>query len=92
MLITPIALTNYDAGTFLGLKGFAAAMVGGIGDPRGAVVGGLVLGLLETFSAGYLSSEYKDAVAFVLYPCSVRISQPAFSDAPTSSGSDMRRL
>jgi branched-chain amino acid transport system permease protein len=48
------------------LKGFAAAMVGGIGDPRGAVVGGLVLGLLETFSAGYLSSEYKDAVAFVL--------------------------
>ena len=45
---------------------FAAAMLGGIGDPLGAVVGGLVLGLLETFSAGYLSSDYKDAVAFVL--------------------------
>ncbi len=66
VLITPIALTDYDVGTVLGLKGFAAAMVGGIGDPRGAVVGGLVLGLMETFSAGYLSSEYKDAVAFVL--------------------------
>lgn len=66
LLITPIALTGYNVGTVLGLKGFAAAMLGGIGDPRGAVAGGLLLGLLETFSAGYLSSEYKDAVAFVL--------------------------
>jgi branched-chain amino acid transport system permease protein len=66
LLITPIALTGYNVGTILGLKGFAAAMVGGVGDPRGAVVGGLLLGLLETFSAGYLSSDYKDAVAFVL--------------------------
>ena len=66
VLITPIALTGYNVGTILGLKGFAAAMLGGIGDPLGAVVGGLVLGLLETFSAGYLSSDYKDAVAFVL--------------------------
>ena len=66
LLITPIALTGYNVGTVLGLKGFAAAMLGGIGDPRGAVVGGLLLGLLETFGAGYLSSDYKDAVAFVL--------------------------
>ncbi len=66
VLITPIALTGYNVGAILGLKGFAAAMLGGIGDPLGAVVGGLVLGLLETFSAGYLSSGYKDAVAFVL--------------------------
>ncbi len=66
VLITPIALTGYNVGTILGLKGFAAAMLGGIGDPLGAVVGGLVLGLLETFSAGYLSSDYKDAVAFII--------------------------
>jgi branched-chain amino acid transport system permease protein len=66
ILITPIALTSYDVGTLLALKGFAAAMLGGIGHPLGAVVGGLVLGLLEAFSAGYLSSSYKDAVAFVV--------------------------
>jgi branched-chain amino acid transport system permease protein len=66
VLVTPITLTSYDAGTLLALKGFAAAMLGGIGSAPGAVVGGLLLGLLEQFSAGYLSSQYKDAVAFVV--------------------------
>ena len=66
ILITPITLTSYDAGTLLALKGFAAAMLGGIGSALGAVVGGLILGMLEAFSAGYLSSKYKDAVAFLV--------------------------
>ena len=66
ILITPIALTSYDAGTLLALKGFAAAMLGGIGSALGAVLGGLILGMLEAFSAGYLSSKYKDAVAFLV--------------------------
>jgi branched-chain amino acid transport system permease protein len=66
VLVTPITLTSYDAGTLLALKGFAAAMLGGIGSAPGAVVGGLLLGLLEQFSAGYFSSQYKDAVAFVV--------------------------
>ena len=44
---------------------FAAAMLGGIGSPFGAMLGGLLLGLFESFSAGYLSSAYKDAVAFL---------------------------
>lgn len=66
VLITPITLTSYDVGTLLALKGFAAAMLGGIGSTLGAVVGGLVLGMLEAFSAGYLSSKYKDAVAFLV--------------------------
>jgi branched-chain amino acid transport system permease protein len=66
ILITPITLTSYDAGTLLALKGFAAAMLGGMGSPLGAVLGGLLLGLFESFSAGYLSSTYKDAVAFVI--------------------------
>ena len=66
ILVTPITLTSYDVGTLLALKGFAAAMLGGIGSALGAVVGGLVLGMLEAFSAGYLSSKYKDAVAFVV--------------------------
>jgi branched-chain amino acid transport system permease protein len=66
VLITPITLTSYDVGTLLALKGFAAAMLGGMGSGVGAVIGGLLLGLLEAFAAGYLSSQYKDAVAFLL--------------------------
>ena len=65
IFITPITLTSYDVGTLLALKGFAAAMLGGIGSPFGAILGGLLLGLFESFSAGYLSSAYKDAVAFL---------------------------
>jgi len=52
VLITPITLTSYDVGTLLALKGFAAAMLGGIGSPLGAVVGGLLVGLIEAFGAG----------------------------------------
>ena len=66
ILMTPITLTSYDVGTLLALKGFAAAMLGGMGNPLGAVIGGLVVGLLEAFSAGYLSSAYKDAIAFLV--------------------------
>jgi branched-chain amino acid transport system permease protein len=66
ILITPIALTSYDVGTLLALKGFASAMLGGMGHPVGAVAGGLIVGLLESFSAGYISSQYKDAVAFLV--------------------------
>jgi branched-chain amino acid transport system permease protein len=66
ILAAPITLTNYDVGTMLALKGFAAAMLGGMGSPLGAVAGGLLLGLLEAFAAGYISSQYKDAVAFIV--------------------------
>jgi branched-chain amino acid transport system permease protein len=66
ILITPITLTSYDVGTLLALKGFAAAMLGGMGNPLGAIIGGLLLGLLESFGAGYLSSTYKDAIAFIV--------------------------
>ena len=66
ILITPITLTSYDVGTMLALKGFAAAMLGGMGNPIGAVAGGLLLGLLEAFGVGYISSTYKDAFAFIV--------------------------
>ena len=66
ILVTPITLTSYDVGTLLALKGFAAAMLGGIGSAFGAVIGGLLLGMFEAFSAGYISSQYKDAVAFLV--------------------------
>lgn len=66
ILITPITLTNYNVGTLLALKGFAAVMLGGIGSAIGAVVGGILLGLFEAFAAGYVSASYKDAVAFLV--------------------------
>lgn len=66
ILIAPIATTSYDAGIMLGLKGFVAATLGGLGSGVGAVAGGVLLGLIETFTAGYVSSAYKDAVPFVL--------------------------
>ena len=47
-------------------QGFCAAILGGLGSPYGALVGGLILGLVEQMSAGYFSSAYKDAVAFVI--------------------------
>lgn len=66
VLMTPITMTSYDVGLSLALKGFAAAMLGGMGNPKGALVGGLCLGLLEGLTAGYLSSQYKDAAAFIV--------------------------
>ena len=66
VLATPITLTSYDVGIALALKGFAAAMLGGMGNPKGALVGGILLGLFEALTAGYLSSQYKDAAAFVV--------------------------
>ncbi|GAA4406103.1 branched-chain amino acid ABC transporter permease [Advenella faeciporci] len=66
ILITPITLTSYDIGMTMALKGFAAAMLGGMGNPKGALAGGLLLGLLEALTAGYISSQYKDAAAFVV--------------------------
>jgi branched-chain amino acid transport system permease protein len=64
--VTPITLTRFDVGVMLGLKGFAATMLGGLGSPFGALAGGLLLGLAEALAGGYISSGYQDAVAFLL--------------------------
>lgn len=66
ILVAPISFTSYDAGVMLGLKGFSAAILGGMGNPMGAVVGGLLLGLIESLSAGLISSGYKDAIGFII--------------------------
>lgn len=66
VLVTPITLVSYDIGMSMALKGFAAAMLGGMGNPKGALVGGFLLGVMEAFTAGYISSQYKDAAAFVV--------------------------
>lgn len=66
IVIAPVTFMTYDRGLILSLKGFVAAIMGGMSSPVGAVVGGLMLGILESFSAGLISSGYKDAVAFVV--------------------------
>jgi branched-chain amino acid transport system permease protein len=66
VLVAPISSMSYDSGLFFGIKGFAAAVLGGLGNPVGAVVGGLVLGFVEALAAGYLASAYKDVVALIV--------------------------
>ncbi|KJC46874.1 branched-chain amino acid ABC transporter permease [Bradyrhizobium sp. LTSP857] len=65
-IITPLTLSSYDQGAMFGFKGFSAAMLGGVGSLPGAVVGGLALGLLEAFGSFYVSSDFKDAIAFTV--------------------------
>ncbi len=66
LLITPITSLSYDVGVMIGLKGFAAAVLGGYGSFAGAVAGGLLLGLLESLGAGLVSSAFKDVMAFLI--------------------------
>jgi branched-chain amino acid transport system permease protein len=53
-------------GSSIALKAFAASIIGGFGDVTGAIVGGLALGVVETFGAAYISVPYKDAFAFIV--------------------------
>jgi len=63
-LAAPIYMVKYDMGNELGLKAFYAAIIGGFNQVRGALLGGLLVGLIETFTAAYISTQYKSA--FVL--------------------------
>lgn len=66
ILIGPLTTMSYYQGTMLGIKGFIAGMIGGLGSYRGAIIGGLALGLFEAFAAGFISSLFKDAFALLL--------------------------
>jgi branched-chain amino acid transport system permease protein len=66
LTLTPIALMDYDRGAMLAIKGFGAAILGGLGSFPGAILGGLILGLIESLSAGLLASGYKDAYALIV--------------------------
>jgi branched-chain amino acid transport system permease protein len=65
IIIAPLTMTSYDVGVMLGLKGFCAAIIGGMSSGLPTVIGGLLLGVLESLGAGF-SSGYKDAIAFVI--------------------------
>ncbi len=57
---------RYDMGFLPGIKAFAAAVLGGIGNITGAMLGGLIIGMVEIFGAGYISGQYKDVFAFII--------------------------
>ena len=61
-----IGVTRFDAGFILGVKAFTAAVMGGIGNLRGALLGGLVLGVAENWGSALIGTQWKDVVAFLL--------------------------
>jgi branched-chain amino acid transport system permease protein len=65
VLVSPILFVSIGLGSAIALKAFAATIIGGFGDIAGAIVGGLVIGVVESFAAYYISVPYKDAYAFV---------------------------
>ncbi|OQY08116.1 MAG: branched-chain amino acid ABC transporter permease [Desulfobacteraceae bacterium 4572_123] len=64
--VTPISLMEYDRGAMLAIKGFGAVILGGLGSFPGAILGGLIIGSIESFGAGLISSGYKDAFALLV--------------------------
>jgi len=64
--MTPISLMEYDRGAMLAVKGFGAVVLGGLGSFPGAILGGLILGTIESLGAGLIHSGYKDAFALIV--------------------------
>jgi branched-chain amino acid transport system permease protein len=67
VLVTPTYLAKFDMGDFLGTKAFFAAIIGGFNNSRGALLGGLIVGVSENLAAAYISPSYKDAVALAVF-------------------------
>jgi branched-chain amino acid transport system permease protein len=65
-VISPITMTHYEMGAPLAIKGFAAAILGGLGNPMAAVAGGLAVGVLEAFAVKWLPAAYNDVAAFAV--------------------------
>jgi len=66
VLVAPVLFVTVGMGSSIALKAFAASIIGGFGDVTGAIIGGLALGVIETFGAAYVSVPYKDAFAFLV--------------------------
>ena len=67
LLVTPVYLAKFDMGESLGTKAFFAAVIGGFNNSRGALLGGVIVGVGENLAAAYVSPAYKDAVALALF-------------------------
>jgi branched-chain amino acid transport system permease protein len=67
LLVTPTYLAKFDMGESLGTKAFFAAVIGGFNNSRGALLGGLLVGVSENLAAAYISPSYKDAVALIIF-------------------------
>jgi branched-chain amino acid transport system permease protein len=67
LLVTPTYLAKFDMGEGLGTKAFFAAIIGGFNNSRGALLGGLIVGVCENLAAAYISPAYKDAVALIIF-------------------------
>lgn len=66
IVIAPTNLTSYNVGMMLGLKGFVVAIIGGLNSFVGTICGGFLLGIIEALGAGFISSQYRDAITFCL--------------------------
>lgn len=73
LLIVPVTGVSFDTGVILGLKGYAASVLGGYGSFPGAIAGGLLLGVMEALVAGFISSGFRDVFAFALLFCVLAI-------------------
>jgi branched-chain amino acid transport system permease protein len=67
LLVTPTYLAKFDMGDSIGLKAFYAAIIGGFNQTRGALLGGVLVGILENLTGAYLSPAYKEGVALMLF-------------------------
>jgi branched-chain amino acid transport system permease protein len=66
MFVLYYGVIDFYIGFVAGIKAFTAAVLGGIGSLPGAMLGGLLIGLIETFWSAYFSVEYKNVAAFVI--------------------------
>jgi branched-chain amino acid transport system permease protein len=66
LLVTPIYLAKFSSGEVLGQAAFIAAIVGGFNQVRGAIAGGLLLGVVSNLAAAYVSTQYRDAIPLFL--------------------------
>jgi branched-chain amino acid transport system permease protein len=67
LLVTPTYLAKFDMGEGLATKAFFAAIIGGFNNSRGALLGGIIVGVSENLASHYVSAAYKDAVALVIF-------------------------
>jgi len=85
-VISPITMTQYEMGSSLAIKGFAAAILGGLGNPTAAVLGGLLIGVLEAISVSQLPAAFSDVTAFAVLLLVLFVRPYGLFGIPTGAG------